>query len=145
MGNEIVKNYELPENETARAGFKSLWKIYPGQVIVDGQSKEVSVWILTKDSLPDYEPKIMEQLFRLMKKDLAIMKELKPYEGSLQVYEVDHPLSSLYLPAHPFPHLGSGRWSDGHRLCHGESRLLIGKYSVSISKFPKRSCSVFRL
>jgi hypothetical protein len=88
MGNEIVKNYQLPEHETARAGFGSFWKIYPGHGMINGQPKEVSVWILTKDSLPDYEPKIMDQLFRLMKKDLMIMKELKLYEGFLQVFEV---------------------------------------------------------
>jgi hypothetical protein len=86
MGNDIIRKYQLDETESSRGGLNSLWKIYPG---TNGLSKEqISVWILTKDHLPDYESKIMEQLFRIMKKDLQIMKELSSNNSYIKIHEV---------------------------------------------------------
>jgi hypothetical protein len=86
MGNDLIKKYQLDETESAHGGLNSLWKVYPGTHSL--RKEEISVWILTKDHLPDYESKIMEQLFRIMKKDLQIMKELSSNDSYLKIHEV---------------------------------------------------------
>ena len=79
MGNQVViKKNDLPEKHGATAGFNRLYKIYHG---VNKETKaEVSVWNLSKDDLlkrdiPIKDKAVQEQLFMIIRKDIAYMKE----------------------------------------------------------------------
>ena len=99
-----TKKCELPEEPNATAGLGQLWKIFPGvKMTKDGVKKEVSVWILTKESLSKRDPipitdkNIVEQVFQIMKKDLLTMKDMS-HGGIVKVFEVRNYLHSLIFP-----------------------------------------------
>lgn len=103
MGNEITKKYELPPDNNATAGLNSLWKIFPGiKLTKDLIKKDISVWILTKDSLGQRQPfpitdkNIIEQIFLIMRKDILTLKDLQ-HNGILKVIEVSYSSLSLFL------------------------------------------------
>jgi hypothetical protein len=96
MGNEITKKYELPEEHNATAGLGQLWKIFPGyKMTKDGQKREISVWIMTKESLAKKDPipitdkNVVEQVFQIMKKDILTMKDMQ-HNGIIKVIEVSN-------------------------------------------------------
>ena len=79
MGNQVViKKYDLSEKHAATAGLNRLYKIYHG---VNKETKaEVSVWNLSKDDLlkrdvPVKDKAVQEQLFMIIRKDIAYIKD----------------------------------------------------------------------
>ena len=78
MGNALEKKYDIPKAHNATAGLCQLFKIYHGTS--KETNKEVSVWNLSKDDLAKRKPAItdkaiLEQLYTIMRKDLASMKD----------------------------------------------------------------------
>ena len=90
MGNEIAKKYDFPQTHNATAGHCQMWKIYPA--ISKESKEEVSLWIMQKDELSKRKPPVvdkavLEQIYQIIRKDLASMRE-HLHSGILKVSEV---------------------------------------------------------
>ena len=92
MGNAVAKKYDFPNQHSATAGMCQLFKIYHG--VSKETQKEVSVWNFSKDDLSKRKPPItdkatLEQLFTIIRKDIAAMKDSDGETvGILKVIEV---------------------------------------------------------
>lgn len=91
MGNSIAKKFDIPEENTATAGFSQLWKIWPG--VSKATKKPVSVWVFDKADLtkrrfnPISDKSVLEQIHSIMRKDMQTLKELSS-TNIIQVIEV---------------------------------------------------------
>jgi hypothetical protein len=112
MGNSVAKKFDIPKEHTASAGHLRLWKIWPGKAkesnkagnTVAGQL--VSVWTFDKSELLKQNDKkgsgmdknVVEQIYQIMKRDLAVMKDSQASPQMISSLEV-----SILSPVISFP------------------------------------------
>ena len=105
MGNAIEKKYDVPKDYTATAGHLQLWKIWPGKS-KDASGKLVSIWAFDKTELLSgskgkdgkislnniqADKAVVEQIYQIMKKDLAVMKDSQACSSLISTFEVSTP------------------------------------------------------
>lgn len=110
MGNAIEKKYDAPKEHTATAGHLQLWKIWPGKS-KDASGKLVSIWAFDKSEIlagskgKDGKPMlnniqadkaVVEQIYQVMKKDLAVMKDSQACSSLISTIEVRTHAHSLW-------------------------------------------------
>lgn len=92
MGNAIAKKFDVPKEHSASAGHHQLWKIWPGKNKETGEL--VSIWAFDKADLtkrkinPISDKAVLEQIFQVMKKDFAIIKESTVCSSIIRYIEV---------------------------------------------------------
>lgn len=102
MGNSVAKKYDVPKDHTSSAGHLRLWKIWPAKAKEDNKAgniqagQSVSVWTFDKSELAKkkdkngatYDKNVIEQIYQVMKKDLAVMKESQASPNMISCLEV---------------------------------------------------------
>lgn len=99
MGNSIQKKFDVPKEHTASAGHLRLWKIWPGKAKDNtgpNAGQLVSIWTFDKNELLKKKDKndkaldknVVEQLYQIMKKDLAVIKESQGSPNLISSIEV---------------------------------------------------------
>ncbi len=101
MGNAIEKKYDVPKEYTATAGHLQLWKIWPGKS-KDSTGRLVSIWAFDKGELLNkkkdgmksalsnlsIDKTVVEQIYQIMKKDMAVTKETNACPSLISSIEV---------------------------------------------------------
>jgi SCY1-like protein 2 len=118
MGNSVAKKFDIPKEHTASAGHLRLWKIWPGKAkesnkagnTVAGQL--VSVWTFDKSELLKQNDKkgsgmdknVVEQIYQIMKRDLAVMKDSQASPQMISSLEVGILSPRDFFPIFIFVH-----------------------------------------
>lgn len=95
MGNAVAKKFDVPKEHTATAGHLQLWQIWPGKS-KDATGQLVSIWTFDKSEYAKrkttygttLDKNVVEQVFQIMKKDLAVMKESQACPHMISTLEV---------------------------------------------------------